>query len=266
MTCPSTSSLVAFAFGDSVTDAITLQHVETCPACTAELQRLREAAAVLQVAATTTGRGPACLDEFAIVAAATVGIQTLDSAAVAHLSRCAYCRSQLSGAFAALEAPEIVEEVARLGSGGMTQQRRRAFTMAGVALLAAAMAGVVVIPQLMRMRADGTAHLTQELRDSDSTITMTLPPRALSPSGAMPRADTLVWTSVPAANRYSVTVFGSAGDVLWAIETTDTTAVVPRGTLPGPDQPYFWKVAAHTGWNRVAESDLVEFTVYPSAR
>lgn len=261
MTCPSKSELVAIAFGDSATDAITLQHVKTCHSCSAELQRLRQAAVLLHVAAGPGGRGAHCLDESVIAAAATGGIQALEPTAVAHLSQCTYCRSQLSAALAVLEAPEVVNEVARLGAGGMTARRRRTFNLAGAALLAAAVAGVVLVPQLMRMRADVSVRGAQDLRDSDSTITMTLPPRALSPSGAIGRVDTLVWTSVPGADRYSVTVFGSAGVVLWATETTDTTAAVPRGTLAGANQLYFWKVAAHTGWNRVAESDLIEFTV-----
>jgi hypothetical protein len=220
----------------------------------------------MQVAAAPSGRGALCLDEAVIAAAATVGVQALDATAVAHLSQCAYCRSQLSDALAVLEAPEVVNEVARLGSDAEIGRRRRKFNLAGAALLAAAIAGVVVVPQLMRMRADGTVRQAQDLRDSDSTITMTLPPKALSPSGAIARADTLVWTSVSGADRYSVTLFNSAGDVLWATETTDTTAAVPRGKVPRSNQLYFWKVAAHTGWNRFAESDLVEFKISPPAR
>jgi hypothetical protein len=266
MPCPSKTELVALAFGDSVADAITLRHVETCRSCIAELASLREAASVMQVAAASSGRGALCLDEAVIAAAATVGVQALDANAVAHLGECAYCRSQLSGALVLLEAPEIANELTQLRSGAEIGRRRRTFNLAGAALLAAAIAGVVVIPQLTRMRADGTARGARDLRDSDSTITMTLPPRALSPSGAITRADTLVWTSVSGADRYSVTLFNSAGDVLWAAETTDTTAAVPRGKLPRPNQRYFWKVAAHTGWSRTAESDLVEFKISPPAR
>ena len=82
---------------------------------------------------------------------------------------------------------------------------------------------------------------------------------AIAPRGKASRNATLVWTSVPGAASYSVTVFNSQADVVWQTDTADTTAAI-LPDLP-TDQPYFWKVAARTGWSRSVESDLVEFMI-----
>lgn len=266
MSCPSPETLVTIAFDEAGADASVARHVRTCAACTAEMRRLREAASVLQLAQ-ESGHGTAsCVDELTIANIATGGAAQLDATTTAHLAECERCRAQLAGALATLQAPEISKEIERLEQNRSLPATRRVPNWARMTALAAALAGIALVPQLIRTGASDPATAARELRDSDPSITMTPPPRIIAPKGPVARAAMLTWTSVPGANRYAVTVFDKEGTVVWETETSDTAIALPPAVVQTHGNVYLWKVEAHTSWNRSAESELVEFRVNKQVR
>jgi hypothetical protein len=256
MSCLTDGQLTAIAFADDDIDEAALKHGERCPSCNRRVQQLRLAAAALQHA-TTSARSPDCLDDATVADAAVFGLRAVDASAARHLSHCGHCRRRLAGGVAALNAPEVSAQLAPNETRDPAMPRRSSNVLR-FGLLAAAVATVLIVPRVLRNDAGGSR--TRDLRDADSTITMTVAPTAIAPRGKTSGSTTLVWTTVPGATSYSITVFNSRGDVVWQTDTPDTTAAVKRD-LPAADQPYFWKVAARTGWSRSVESDLVEFSI-----
>jgi hypothetical protein len=84
--------------------------------------------------------------------------------------------------------------------------------------------------------------------------------------GVVSRPVHLVWTSVAFADRYRVTLFDDAGRAIYEMQTRDTSTVVPDSIHLEPQQHYFWKMEAQTGWNRWVASELIEFSVAPGGR
>jgi len=99
----------------------------------------------------------------------------------------------------------------------------------------------------------------------EPAVTTTLAPVVIAPRGRTAQAPTLVWTRVPHAERYRVTLFDSSGTVLWESQSppapADTSVVLPVHLRPGAR--YFWQVEAETGFHRSVKSDVVEFTLIP---
>jgi hypothetical protein len=77
--------------------------------------------------------------------------------------------------------------------------------------------------------------------------------------------DSLRWGTVPDADRYRVTLFSGAGEVLYEVQLTDTVALFPDSILLLPGRPYLWKVEARTGFDRWTASELMEFTLRGTA-
>ena len=156
----------------------------------------------------------------------------------AHLADCAECRSE-------------VVTVARLTR---SFRDRRRWTVAAPLAAAAAVLLLVFVPwQRARDRSE------QVLREP--AVTTTVAPRPLAPLGTVTVLPRLLWTSVPHADRYRVTVFGGGGSVVWETLATDTLVAVPDGIALRVGVPYFWKVAARTSWDRWVVSDLTTFTL-----
>jgi hypothetical protein len=157
-----------------------------------------------------------------------------------HLADCDVCRTE-------------VIEVARLLR---TQPRRRSwYVPIGVAAAAAAVL-LLVWPQPAEEPA-----LPPNYREP--VVTTTAAPSAIAPRGAIVAASRFVWTAVPHADRYRLTVFDEAGSVLWEAQTSDTAAALPESIRLKRSAAYFWKIEAQTGWNRWVGSDLVEFSLGP---
>jgi len=93
----------------------------------------------------------------------------------------------------------------------------------------------------------------------DPTLTATAAPRVIAPVGRIDSLSLVVWSAVPTADRYRVRLFDPQGTVLWQRETSDTTAIVPPTVSLRRGTSYYWKVESHTGFDRWAASDLVEF-------
>ncbi len=160
-----------------------------------------------------------------------------------HLADCDMCRAE-------------VIEVARLLR---PQPRRRSwYVPIGVAAAAAA------VLLLVWPRAVEEPPLAPNYREP--VVTTTAAPSAIAPRGASPAALRLVWTRVPHADRYRLTLFDATGRVISESQTSDTSVALPDTVALQPQASYFWKVEAQTGWNRWVGSDLVEFSVIPPRR
>ncbi|HEY7193219.1 MAG TPA: zf-HC2 domain-containing protein [Gemmatimonadales bacterium] len=147
-----------------------------------------------------------------------------------HLTECAECRAELVA----------LSRVLRRNRG-----RRRWLTpAAALAVAAAAVLLFIIIPS------------TPEPSYREPAVSTTPAPVAITPRGPSRGVTRLVWTRVPHADRYRLTVFDSSGTVVSESQTTDTSAAMPvlhSGTR------YFWQVEAETGFHRSIKSDVIEF-------
>lgn len=158
-----------------------------------------------------------------------------------HLADCDVCRAE-------------VIEVARLLR---TQPHRRSWHVPiGVAAAAAA------VLLLVWRRPVEKPPLPPNYREP--VVTSAAAPSAIAPRGAMTAASRFVWSGVPHADRYRLTVFDGTGSVVWETLTADTAAGLPEGIRLQRGTSYLWKIEAQTGWNRWVGSDLVEFSLGPA--
>jgi hypothetical protein len=97
----------------------------------------------------------------------------------------------------------------------------------------------------------------------EPVVTMTVAPSVIEPRGATIAAPRFIWTEVPHADRYRLTLFDDTGRVVWETQTGDTAAGLPESVRLQRGASYFWKIEAQTGWNRWVGSDLVEFWLGP---
>jgi hypothetical protein len=161
-----------------------------------------------------------------------------------HLADCSECRDELVA-------------VARLLSGPPHRVRR---WYAPVGLATAAAILFLLVP--LRHHPQGPA-LAPTFREP--AITSAAAAAALEPRGAVRLASSFVWSRVSRAERYRLMIFDATGSVVWETQTPDTSARLPEAIRLRQNATYFWKVEAQTGWNRWVASDLVEFSVSPSA-
>lgn len=155
-----------------------------------------------------------------------------------HLTECETCRRE-------------VREV--LGIHRTAPSARRRMLLPLGALAAAAAALLVLLPALP-FSAPKDAH-------RDPAVTVSVAPAAIEPRGRVAGLDSMTWSSVPEASRYSVRLFDAKGDVIWEGEPTDTTIAVPGTVRLTAGEKYFWSVRAKTGWDRWVESPLTEFVL-----
>jgi hypothetical protein len=157
----------------------------------------------------------------------------------AHAAECDECRAEL------IEAASLLRTRPRV---------RRWYVPAGaVAAVAAAM-----ILVLWSRPVSGPAGASGY---REPVVTTSVAPSVVAPRGVTTSARALVWTAVPRADLYRLTLFDSSGRVVWETQTTDTTAPLPASIRLRAATRYLWKVEAQTGWNRWVASDLVEFSL-----
>jgi anti-sigma factor RsiW len=159
----------------------------------------------------------------------------------AHLATCSDCRAEV------LDVARIVR-TAPVSRGGPSRIWIPAMAAAALALL-------WVGPRVWREQVPP--------QHREEAVTMTVAPRPIAPLGTVERASALLWSSVPDANSYRVRLFDADGTVLWEREATDTVVPIPDSIALRPQLLYYWRVEAHTGFDRRAESDLVEFRLQP---
>jgi hypothetical protein len=158
----------------------------------------------------------------------------------AHLVGCDACRDELRA---------VVQLVA-----ASTARRKMWYLPIGIVAAAAAVTLLVVHP--VRDHTAAPAY-------REPVVTTTVAPVVVVPrgTGAMPRS--LVWTSVPHADRYRLTLFDDTGRAIWDTQATDTSVSLPARIVLQPGGSYFWKVEAQTGWNRWVSSALIRFSIDP---
>jgi hypothetical protein len=161
-----------------------------------------------------------------------------------HLAACADCRAEV------LEVSRIV----RTAPGARRAPRR-------LWVPAAAAAALVLLWLGPRALHESTAEVHR-----DRTVATTVAPRPVAPVGVVDSARSLVWASLPRAERYRVALFDSEGRVLYEAQPADTSVALPDSIALAPGQTYLWKVEARTGWNRWEPSELVEFSIAGGGR
>lgn len=221
-----------------------------------EMQRqdvaaIREVAAAVRAQALgTRPKTPRCLDELAVVEFVAGALDTdRRTALLTHLAACASCRSEVV-ALSRLRAEPAA------GATSQTTRRRR-FAMVGGVIGTAAVAAAVAFLLIPRWPHDEDAHRA-------TVLTLSAPPEAVAPAGLVEAIIQFVWTSVPRADLYELTLFDQTGSILWQIQTRDTVAAVPDSLDLVPETSYFWKAEAQIGFDRWSESELVRFTITTS--
>ena len=97
----------------------------------------------------------------------------------------------------------------------------------------------------------------------EPAVTTIVAPTAITPRGRVAELSSITWSTVPRATQYEITVFDSAGTIVWETRVADSVAVVPRDLKLVRGRPYYWKVAARTESKRWVSSDFATFTLLP---
>ena len=251
--CPETGALLLHAIFRH--DQHVEQHLTVCSRCALEVGKIREQALAISVAAPTVSGS--CLDDLSIAELADGVLDDTDrSRVITHLSRCKRCMAKVASVVAALAAAPVGTEVRRLESQG--KGPRRWLIPVGSAATIAAVAAVamfILVPSENDFSIGAPAH-------RDPTVTATILPVTIFPEGDVPVADALIWSSVPGADIYQLTLFDEEGSIVneW-LDVRDTTVVVPDTVTLTPLRPYFWQVDARIDINRWVKSDLVGFRI-----
>lgn len=152
-----------------------------------------------------------------------------------HLAECDECRAELIAVSRVLRSKP---------------SHRRWYIPAGIAAAAAAVFFIWIMPA------------KPPLNYREPAVSATPAPIGLAPRGRTTAPVRLIWTRVPHAERYRVTVYDSTGGVIWESQTKDT-AVQTVGAPLRSRVRYFWQVEAETGFDRWIRSDAVEFVILP---
>ena len=155
---------------------------------------------------------------------------------VQHLADCRDCRSEI------VAVNRVVRAV------------RRSWRWVALVPLAAA---ALVVVMLSPWRPEHQPVMREP------AVTTIVAPTAIAPRGGVAEVVSITWSRVPRATQYEVTVFDSAGTIVWESRVLDSLATVPRDLRLVRGRPYYWKVAARTESNRWVSSDFATFTLLP---
>ncbi len=155
----------------------------------------------------------------------------------AHLAACGECRAEVA------EVSRIIRT--------LPNARGVSWRIWVPAAAAAALVLLWVAPREVR------GPITPEHREE--AVTVTVAPRPTAPVGTVASVMGFIWSSVPNADRYRVRLFDAEGTVIWEHETGDTAVALAGSVTLRAQRSYYWKVEAHTGFDRWAASDLIEF-------
>ena len=258
--CPTPERLLAYLVeGRRSASAGRLErHLRDCKSCRVEAESLRGSVAALRTyAAQAVEETSACLDEASLATLIDGDLNRERRAPmVAHVAGCARCRREVAAISRALADPSIAAEISRPDSEKRRVRQIHVARIAGVAGLAAAAVGILLISRPFGSRDEVASDTHRE-----PVMTTAAPPVTVSPEGSVREVSALQWTSVPRADRYEVTLFDREGSVLWEATAQDTFAMLPHTVTLNRGSRYFWKVRARVGWDRWVESELTEFSV-----
>ncbi len=214
-----------------------------------ELQSLQQVRRVLAARAQPAEPTAECLDDDTIAALAEGRLEgESHAAAVAHLAGCAWCRAAVASVTRALADSGVAREVRRAEGAGLRRLYRVALPLAAAAVL------VLLIARPRALDQEPSIHRAP-------TITAAPAPTPASPIGVVSDARVLRWAAVPSADRYRVTLFNAAAEVLYETEVAGTSVALPDSVMLAPGARYLWKVEARTGFDRWTSSELVEFSI-----
>jgi hypothetical protein len=228
-----------------------------------DVAAIQRAVAELRVRASCAGpQTSQCLDEFAVADLVDGAVDPERRAAMlVHLASCGSCRSDVAVLARLVVEPAIRRELEQVGAAISRTTPRRRFVKLGGTIGAAAAAAVAILLVTRSPQVDDSASSTAHRA---AVLTLSAPPVAVAPTGMVEAPVQFVWTGVPRADRYELTLFDQTGSILWQTEITDTVAVIPdsvdlqAGAGAGS---LFWKVEARIDFDRWSESGLVEFTL-----
>lgn len=161
-----------------------------------------------------------------------------------HLATCAECRDEIA------DAGRIIATLPR------SRPVRR-----GVIVSAAGIAAMLLVFLWPRADRDLTTRQHRE-----SAVTTTIPPTVIAPVGRVDAVDRFIWSAVPHTGFYDVRVFDPDGSVVWQSQTRDTVFTLPPTVGLRAGRTYYWKVEAHTGFDRSTSTELVEFSIQGQRR
>lgn len=185
-----------------------------------------------------------CLDDDIIAGLADGTMDpALRAAVLPHLAGCPRCRTALVSVTRALAEPAVTRAI------GATERGPRRLYRIALPLAAAA-----VLLLLLRSPIQDGGH-------RGGGVPVSTAPVPVSPVGTVAAASVLVWTKVPGADGYRISVFDADGRVAYETRTTDTAASLPDSLVLVAGRPYLWKVEARTGFDRWVTSELVEFSI-----
>jgi hypothetical protein len=173
-----------------------------------------------------------------------------------HYLTCARCQTDLRlGAAIRSGLPEVQ---AALPTGDPEAVARPRFGRgARIGAVVGAIAAVLVGILLVR-----PADLEQpQHRQSDADTEII--PSAEAPVGDVGTLAEFRWTPVVSADLYEVTLYDSAGNTLWQVESRGIRAALPDSVRLTPGVLYLWQVSARVGWDRWVASELVRFRIIP---
>ena len=157
----------------------------------------------------------------------------------AHVAWCDECRAEL-------------REVSAILHGDIVKPLRRRLAWIGPAVAAAAAIMLLVAYPRGPSAPDNTPAHRDVPGAVDPAPILTSPvPDAEDLDGRILR-----WTRVERADRYRVTVFDTAGTVLWRAVTPDTSVSLPDAAGLVAGTTYLWRVDARVGVDRWVESKL----------
>ncbi|HSU92674.1 MAG TPA: hypothetical protein VLI43_03140 [Gemmatimonadaceae bacterium] len=244
-------------------------HIGSCSTCRARLDEVRARMASL---AATYRVANAHLDDFSFAEVAGASrMRELADAAVAHLGHCEPCRREQAEIVRLLRDPLVRAELdrdrplslvpgdahARVTVERTSRGSRPYLTRIAAAGLAAA-AALVVSVSVVRSHGPG-AETPAALRHA--TIDVAHASLPVAPLGVVRHVDAMVWTSVPHADLYRVSIFDERGQVVWETEVADTTAPAPAKLLEQSSGELRWRVKARTSFDQWIDSDFAEFSL-----
>jgi len=173
-----------------------------------------------------------------------------------HYLTCSHCQNELRMAAAIRDVlPEVRQavQVTDVGAGTLTGRwfGRHARAGAVATAIAAILIGVLLVQPSLK---EGLPH--REGVPEAAGV-----PRAEAPNGEVRAVEEFRWASVIAADLYRVTLYDTAGEVIWQVDTRETHIAPPDMVRIEPGALYLWQVDARVGWDRWVSSELVRFSI-----
>ncbi len=145
----------------------------------------------------------------------------------------------------------VVSEKARGNDGAEWLGYRR---LGAVALVAASIAGILVVPRLLEDGAAGESHRSATITVAEVQV--------IGAQGELATAPLVRWQPVLGADLYEVEVTAGDGRMVYTERTEDTELQVPSDVV-NPNVPYFYRVRARLEVTRWIASEFREFVVRP---